>query len=853
MVSGSLTWHGQQFSLDLKLFESATGKAPSLFTSEGRGIENLPSTVEKLAQSLGSKIFKRKQVLTVDVTGNQRIEVDAIKRVVKSQPGDIYNLKSLSEDLKAIYAMGYFDDIQVEVEALPDGNKVTFKVKEKPTLRSVRISGNKWVFDSDEIREVVTAKRGSILNVNVIQNDMSRIEDLYKEKNYHNVSVDYKIFERKDNQADLEFVIEEGDKFQIEKIVFEGNKAFSDKKLKRQMSTSETSLLSWISEAGDLDEDNLEQDVARLKAFYHNSGYIEAQVGEPQVEFKENDIFITIKIDEGPPFKVGKVTFAGDFFYRRDMGFDWVWDELYINGVRWRGSPPELPIIQPEKAAALPFEIHFTKEYAYTLRKTDVVEDRDCWVVDFEPVGEVEADNLYRGTVWIDRELFARVKTRAIQLGLEGDVISNEETVYFKPLDAAGLPAPWQAQSFFVPLRTVGQEVQSLLNATFPVERETVLQSVTINGAAFDDRLASAHASDSTMVRDTDAGMRYLEQEEGGTRVVKESLDFDSLSLVGGVFYEETRDYPLPLAGINYFSRDFRGSGRQINVFFAGVMINANIAEPSIFGSRWDAGGRLFALVVPGEEVLYRDGVEAKNESVETRPARAALFLGRPLGNFTKLSFTYGLDHHAFGRGDDTAEAFVVPKDTFTHSLGAELSYSRAGYSFEAEATGNSRSDWNFWGLPDSGEYDQEQEDFLRWQLSVAKAWYFKSFMKLALAAEHLDGSDLDRFSKYDFSPFSGTRVGGYQSGLVTASEANGLHLGYGFNMAEMMRVELRGDAMWASDEATGLDDEFLAGLSLNGTVMGPWETIINFDIGVPVEGPADGFTASIAFLKLWD
>jgi outer membrane protein insertion porin family len=126
------------------------------------------------------------------------------------------------------------------------------------------------------------------------------------------VSVDYKIFERKDNQADLEFIIEEGAKVRIEKIIFEGNKAFSDKKLKGLMATSETSILSWISEAGDLDEDNLEQDVTRLKAFYHNSGYILAQVGEPQVEFKEGEIFITIKIDEGLPFKVGKVAFAGD-------------------------------------------------------------------------------------------------------------------------------------------------------------------------------------------------------------------------------------------------------------------------------------------------------------------------------------------------------------------------------------------------------------------------------------------------------------------------------------------------------------------------------------------------------------
>ena len=319
IVWGSLTWIGQQFSLDLKLFESAAEKAPTPFTAEGRGIENLSSTVEKLAQSLGLKIFKRKQVFTVDVTGNQRIEADAIKRVVKTKPGDLYNLQSLSEDLKAIYALGYFDDIKIETEALPDGNKVTFKVKEKPTLDSVRISGNQWVFDNEEIKEVITSKRGAILNINMIQNDISRIEELYKEKNYHNVAVGYKIYERKNNQANLEYIIEEGQKFKIKKIEFEGNKALSDKQLKRQMTTSEESLFSWFTEAGDLDEDNLEQDAARLKAFYHNSGYIQAQVGEPQVEFKGNDIIITIKIDEGPQFKVGKVTFSGDLILTEEQ------------------------------------------------------------------------------------------------------------------------------------------------------------------------------------------------------------------------------------------------------------------------------------------------------------------------------------------------------------------------------------------------------------------------------------------------------------------------------------------------------------------------------------------------------
>jgi outer membrane protein insertion porin family len=319
IVWGSLTWIDQQFSLDLKLFESLAAKEPGFFTAEGSGVENLPSAVEKLAQSLNFKIFKRKQVLAIDIEGNQRIETDAIKRVIKSRPGDTYNLQSISEDLKAIFAMGYFDDIQVEAETLPDGNKITFKLKEKPTLRNVRIKGNQWVIETDEIKEVVTSKRGSILNINTIQNDIDRIEELYKEKNYHNVKVNYKIYEHQDNQADLEFNIEEGDKFKITKIEFEGNRAYSDKQLKKQLATSEENILSWFTEAGELKEADLEQDVTRLRAFYHDSGYIQAQVGEPQVEFKGNDIIITFKVDEGSQFKVGKVAITGDLILTEEQ------------------------------------------------------------------------------------------------------------------------------------------------------------------------------------------------------------------------------------------------------------------------------------------------------------------------------------------------------------------------------------------------------------------------------------------------------------------------------------------------------------------------------------------------------
>ena len=315
---GSLTWIGQQFSLDIELLNPLTEKRALPFTAEGTGIENLPSTVDKIARDLSAIILKRERILAIEVSGNQRIEADAIIKVVKTQPGDLYNPKNLSADIKAIYALGYFDDIKIEAETRPNGIMIDFMVKEKPTLRSVKFSGNRWAFDDDELKDAISAKRGSILNINVVQNDIDRITEMYKDDNYHNVKVDYKIYDRKENEADLEYIIEEGEKFRIKKITFEGNHAFSDKQLKKQMATSERSILSWFTSAGDLKEDNLEQDVARLSSFYKNNGYIMARVGEPQVKFEGKDIEITIKIDEGPQFKVGKVVITGDLLLPKE-------------------------------------------------------------------------------------------------------------------------------------------------------------------------------------------------------------------------------------------------------------------------------------------------------------------------------------------------------------------------------------------------------------------------------------------------------------------------------------------------------------------------------------------------------
>jgi hypothetical protein len=547
------------------------------------------------------------------------------------------------------------------------------------------------------------------------------------------------------------------------------------------------------------------------------------------------------------------VAYSGEYFFADDS-FDWVWSDLHISGVKWRSRKmPKIPLIQPEKVASQPIDIEFSKFYEYRLRGTDVVDERDCWVVDFKPTSAAAGDSLFQGTVWVDRETYARVRTRAVQVGLEGEVLSNEEIYHYRPLDENGQPAPWSAESFILPVRISGQQVFSILNATLPIEVDSQFTEIRINGDDFDSNREAALASDATMVRDTDQGLRYLKKEKSGERVVEEGFDSSRLFLVGGAFWDESLDYPVPGIGVNYLDFDFKDSGAQLNVFFAGLFLAANIADPDFLGSRWNAGASVNGLFFKAGDELYRDGMVVPQEEVERRSGNFGLFLGRPLGKFLSLETGYRGRYSAFDRADDTAEDFVLPQDTLTHVLEAKLDYNRGGYRISIAGDLNHRSEWDFWGLPGNTEYNPDQQDYARWQLKAAKTWWFDRFHKIALNLEYLDSADTDRFSGYDFGIFGDSTVGGYPSGLVRAEQVKGAHLNGGINIFEIIRVSVGIDAVWASNQRTGLDNELLAGLSAGGTVTLPWQLVMNFDVGYALAGPGKGGVAArVFFLKLF-
>ena len=288
-------------------------------------------------------------------------------------------------------------------------------------------------------------------------------------------------------------------------------------------------------------------------------------------------------------------------------------------------------------------------------------------MVDFAPAGRGEGGKLYQGSVWVDRQLYARLRTRAVQTGLEGEVISNEETMEYTPIDAMGQPAPWSAESFILPLRLVAQQILSVVNATTVVERETLLTDVRINGPDFEERARSAE-SDLTMVRDTEQGLRYLVKDEspasGWSRRASTPAS-SSCPAASSMTTPSTSRSPWAASTTSPSTSGGRAAAQRL---LRRRPADRQLAEPRLFGSKFDFGGDLFALAFPFADTVLPNDDEMQEEEVEKRPASFGLKLGRPLGNFiTRLEYD-ALSPH-YGDTDDTADTFVLPGDNLTHSV----------------------------------------------------------------------------------------------------------------------------------------------------------------------------------------
>ncbi len=372
VFSGSITQVGRKISLDIKGV-NVPAEAPtfSVFVVED-DMERLSDAADRVADGIYNQVAGVVQIDSIEVRGNKRIEKEAIRAVIGSREGDRLDQDVLDRDLRSVYKMGYFTDVNIEVEDSEEGKVVTFNVEEKPSIGSIVFRGNDE-FDDDELAEEVGIKRYAILNRSEVTQSVNRLEEFYRQAGYYNIQIREQIEEMAGNEVSLVYEIDEGEKVYVTHIEFQGNDAFEDDDLKEIMETSEKGFLSWFTKSGLLDRKMLEFDLHKIGSFYHNHGYIKARTGEPEITYKEGDgLTITIEVIEGPQYGVDQVEVAGDLIREPEelLAETGIQEEEYFNREVVR------------KDALVLQELYANEGYAYAEVDPMVVEDEESKTVD---------------------------------------------------------------------------------------------------------------------------------------------------------------------------------------------------------------------------------------------------------------------------------------------------------------------------------------------------------------------------------------------------------------------------------------------------------------------------------------
>jgi outer membrane protein insertion porin family len=248
----------------------------------------------------------------ISIVGNSRVEQSAIRVRIKSPIGKPPDPALIEQDVRSIYGMGFFEDVQASVEDVDGKRTLTFRVIERPMIKEVKLEGNKKIKDED-LQIALKVRPHTLLDVEKIQRGIEEAKKLYDQKGYKDAAITFKTSEPVNGEVTLTFVVDEGKVIRIQHIIFEGNKQFSARKLRAIMQTKQAWFLSALTGAGNLDPEVLKTDTERLTAFYYDNGYVNVRVDEPQIERKEDGLDVTIRIDEGDQYKVGPVKLAGDF------------------------------------------------------------------------------------------------------------------------------------------------------------------------------------------------------------------------------------------------------------------------------------------------------------------------------------------------------------------------------------------------------------------------------------------------------------------------------------------------------------------------------------------------------------
>lgn len=318
IIWGTLTKLEDGYSLEVSVMGKNEREKPRLFTATGKGMEELVSGIKEMAGEIGQVVLHRPRVGSIKIEGNKRIQKETILNKLGMKEGVAFNRSALGENIRELYSMGYFDDVQISADETAEGAvDLRIVLKERPSVKEIQTEGNK-LLTKEEILDALTTKSFAVVNPEKIRDDIVKMKKMYEKKGYYEPKIDYEIKELSRNEAKLVFKIDEGQKSWLTRVVLEGAKQIPEKELKKVLGTKEKSWFWFLDESGTFTSEELEKNRLRLMAQYWLKGFVNVQVGAPRVDIKAGSVTVTYPIREGERYQVRKVEVTGDLLESAD-------------------------------------------------------------------------------------------------------------------------------------------------------------------------------------------------------------------------------------------------------------------------------------------------------------------------------------------------------------------------------------------------------------------------------------------------------------------------------------------------------------------------------------------------------
>lgn len=252
-------------------------------------------------------------VRDIRVEGLQRVEAGTVFASLPVRVGDTYSDEKAAASIKALFGLGLFKDVRIEVNA----GVLVVIVEERPTIAGVEFSGTRE-FDKEALvkalRDIGLAE-GRPFDKALVDRAEQELKRQYINRSMYAAEVVTTVTPIERNRVNLSFSVAEGESAKISDIRIIGNKAFTESSLLGLFEQDAGGWLSWYTKSNRYSRAKLNADIETLRSYYLARGYLEFKVDSTQVAISpdKQDIAITINITEGEPFVVSKVKLAGNY------------------------------------------------------------------------------------------------------------------------------------------------------------------------------------------------------------------------------------------------------------------------------------------------------------------------------------------------------------------------------------------------------------------------------------------------------------------------------------------------------------------------------------------------------------